>query len=122
MTLPKSLPNLAQYQGLLAEQLNPILAGKIAQSITASTTVDSRAAIVLVNATAGAVTVTLPIAAVSTGREIVVKKTDASANAVTIDGNGAETIDGAANTALATQWKSKLLYCTGAAWMIVADF
>lgn len=116
------MPNLAQYQGLLAEKLNPILQGKIVQSITAAADVDPRAALVLVDATAAAVTVTLPIAAKSTHREIMVKKIDASANAVTIDGNGSETIDGAANTALATQWKAKRLYCNGSAWFIVADF
>jgi hypothetical protein len=58
---------------------------------------------VLVNATGGAVTVVLPAAANNTGRDIDVKKTDSSANAVTVDGNGAETIDGSATKVISTQ-------------------
>lgn len=75
---------------------------------------------ILVDATAGVVTITLPAAAASVGREYAIKKIDASANAVTIDGNGAELIDGAATQSLATQWKSMIIQCNGTAWFILA--
>lgn len=75
--------------------------------------------LVTVNATAGAVTINLPAEPV-TGSSITVKKTDASGNAVTINGNGF-TIDGAATQALAAQWNSQTMVYTGAAWLITAS-
>jgi len=69
-----------------------------------------------VDATAGAVTVTLPLAADSLGAHIVVKKVDASGNAVTVDGAGAETIDGAATASLAAQYDSIAIVCDGYTW------
>lgn len=77
--------------------------------------------VVLCDATGGAFTVTLPAAASSTNIQVTLKKTDVSANAVTIDGDGAETIDGAATQSLATQWKTKTLVCNGTAWFILSD-
>ena len=56
------------------------------------------------NAVGGAMTINLPTA-YGNGRMITIKKIDASANTVTIDGSGAETIDGAATKVLTTQWQ-----------------
>lgn len=70
--------------------------------------------------TTGAMTANLPTAAGITGRVYTVKKIDASANAVTLDGDGTETIDGAATFALATQWKSVTIISTGTNWEIIA--
>lgn len=56
------------------------------------------------NAVGGNMTVNLP-AAIGNGRLVTIKKIDASANTVTIDGSGAETIDGAATKVLTTQWQ-----------------
>jgi hypothetical protein len=72
-----------------------------------------------VNATSGAVTVTLPAASSNTGMRVCIKKTDSSANAVTIDGNGSETIDGAATKALTSQYDFSCLVCDGTEWFIV---
>ncbi len=73
----------------------------------------------LVDASGGAVTVNLPAAASSAGRILVVKKIDAVANAVTLDGNGAETIDGAATVATSTQWVAFTIQCNGTAWFVI---
>lgn len=89
------------------------------RTITASASVADSDVVLLVDATAGAVTVTLPAAASSSGRVLYVKKTDASGNAVTLDGNGAETIDGAATKANTTQYLSYTVVCNGSAWWIV---
>lgn len=70
------------------------------------------------NATSGAFTITLPAAASSTGQRLYIKKTDASANAVTIDGNGSETIDGATTKALSSQYASYTIICNGSTWSI----
>lgn len=75
--------------------------------------------LILCDATSGAITVNLPAVASSAGRVLVVKKTDASINSVTLDGNGAETIDGAATKILATQYAVLNIQCNGAAWWII---
>jgi len=85
-------------------------------SKTASFTVDSTATFWNADATSGAVTFTLPAAVSSTGRVLIFKKVDASANAMTIDGSGAETIDGATTKATTTQYGAFRLWCDGATW------
>jgi hypothetical protein len=75
--------------------------------------------LLLVNATAGAVTVNLPAAASSNGVYLIVKKTDASVNAVTVDADGAETIDGAATQVLSAQYDAVTVFCDGSGWWIV---
>ena len=89
------------------------------RSVTASATALATDYLILVDATAGAVTVTLPAASGARGALIVVKKTDASANAVTVDADGAETIDGAATTALPAQYDAVTVACDGSQWWIV---
>ena len=68
------------------------------------------------SATGGAMTINLPAAANHTGRVYVIKKTDSSANTVTIDGNASETIDGAATLVLSLQWDTAILWCDGLNW------
>jgi hypothetical protein len=73
--------------------------------------------LVLCNATSSGFTVTLPTAAVS-GTTVLVKKTDASANAVTVAG-GAALIDGAATFALANQYDAVSVVADGTNWWVV---
>ncbi len=74
------------------------------------------------DATAGAFSVTLPGAAsVGAGFVLVIKKVDSSGNAVTVDGNGSETIDGALTYSLASQWKYVALMSDGAGWLVIAN-
>jgi hypothetical protein len=87
--------------------------------VTSAYTVSLNDAFVPVNATSGAITVTLPKVAECKGKMIVIKKTDASANAVTVDGNGSETIDGATTNALSSQYDSVSLMSDGTQWLIV---
>jgi hypothetical protein len=89
---------------------------------TTSITVQADIYIVRVNATGGARTITLPAAAANEGRVLVIKKIDASANAVTVDGNAAETIDGALTFSLPTQYKAVLLYCNGSGWDVISTY
>jgi hypothetical protein len=66
----------------------------VTKTSTATLTLSER--LIQVNATSGAVTINLPGAATAgNGQMITVKKNDASANAVILDGNRGETIDGA---------------------------
>lgn len=75
---------------------------------------------ILGNATDAAITVTLPPVDGRSGRQYFVKKTDDSANAVTLDGNGNETIDGAATFALSAQYDYVHIVCDGTQWLILS--
>jgi hypothetical protein len=77
---------------------------------------------IYVDATGGARTVFLPAAAYMSGRVITVKKTDASGNTVTLDGNGAETIDGAATLVISTQNHARTVISDGVNWRIIGTY
>jgi hypothetical protein len=80
---------------------------------------------ILCDATGGAFSVTLPTAAAAyntaeaAGLIVHVKKIDSSANAVTVDGNGSETIDGATTQVITSQWDSASIQSNGTAWYII---
>lgn len=71
------------------------------------------------DATTAAIVITLPAAGASTFRQLVIKKVDGSVHTVTVDGNGAETIDGAATYVLAAQYDTVSIQCDGVGWYIV---
>lgn len=86
----------------------------------AVTTADNHQ-LLLCDATAGAITLTLPLAATAAdGFTVAIKKSDVSANAVTVDGNGTETIDGGLNFILSSQYEYVVLVCNGTSWSIVS--
>ncbi|HPM25429.1 MAG TPA: hypothetical protein PLP66_16080 [Phycisphaerae bacterium] len=76
----------------------------------------------LLIANSAARTLTLPpVATVRAGGWLRVVKTSAAAQAVTLDGNGSEMIDGATTyTALDAQYDVALLLCTGSEWVILS--
>lgn len=91
------------------------------RSITATDTIVATSDfLILADPTAGAITVNLPTAASASGKVFVVRKTVASANAVTIDPNGAETIDGAATLAVADT-SSVMFQSNGTTWHSIAN-
>lgn len=73
------------------------------------------------DATGGAFTMNLPSAIEMAGRTFTIKKIDSSINAVTVDGDGSETIDGATTYALVTQYKYVTVQSDGANWVVVAN-
>jgi hypothetical protein len=75
--------------------------------------------IILANAASNSVTITLPAAATVPGREYIIKKTDSSVNAVIIDANGAENIDGQNTISTTTQYQSYTIVCDGTQWYII---
>lgn len=75
--------------------------------------------LILCDCTAGAITISLPTAVGITGKEYIIKKIDAGANAVTIDPNGVETIDGAATKTAPNQWNYGRFVSNGSNWMTV---
>lgn len=73
----------------------------------------------LCDATTAAFIVTLPAAASSSGMVLTVKKIDVSVNAVTIDANASELIDGSNTKVLSTQFASVTIHCNGTAWYVI---
>jgi len=66
-------------------------------------------------------TVTLPTAADNTHRIISVKKLDSGTGKCTVDGKGAETINGVATEVLWGQYDGITLQCDGSAWHTISD-
>jgi hypothetical protein len=90
------------------------------RAITATATLDGDDNIILADATSGAITVNLPAAASYPNQTYTVVKTDASGNAVTLDGNASETINGATTHALASQYNRVSIVSNGTAWIITS--
>ena len=82
---------------------------------TASYTATDADGIIVVDATVGNVVITLPSAIGSLGKGYTVKRTDGSANTVTVQ--GAETIDDAASQLL-NQYDSLVVVSDNAEWWI----
>lgn len=74
--------------------------------------------VILCDCTATAITINLPTAA-SNVAHFHIKKIDSSANTVTVDPAGAETVDGGATAVLQVQSESIDLVSDGTNWMIV---
>jgi hypothetical protein len=94
------------------------------RTVTATLTVADNDFNIKADATGGAIVVNLPSAAAHPGRILVIKKKDASANAVTPTRSGTDTINNAAATtfALATQDKYVSLQSDGvSAWDVIAN-
>lgn len=76
----------------------------------------------LVDASSGAVTAALPAAATAgAGFEVAIKKIDSSANAVTINPDGAETIEEAATFVLPAQFDVVVIRSDGDEWYVKAS-
>jgi hypothetical protein len=87
------------------------------KSANYTVTESDRDKLILVDASGGAVTISLLAAATAgNGFRVVIKKTDNSANTVTIDGNGSETIDGNTTSVLSSQYDSDNLISDGSNW------
>lgn len=105
---------------------NLIGTGNLATGIvskTANYTATANDGTIEVDASGGAVTITLPAVSGLGGRIYVVKKTDSSGNAVTVDANASETMDGATTVSLASQWSACVIQANtaGTAWLKLAS-
>ena len=92
----------------------------VVRSVSASTTILTGDYAILANSTAAFINVSLPAAATATGRIYFVKRVNAGANNVTVDGFGSETIDGATTHVLSAQWARVEIISSGTAWFIIA--
>jgi len=87
-------------------------------TVSANTTLGVDHHIVLVDASGGARTITLPNATTCAGRQYVIKKIDSSTNAVTITPQTGQTIDGQANISITAQYDYRRVVSNGANWFL----
>lgn len=88
------------------------------RTITMTDTATPLDDIILVDASGGPVTVNLPAAATLKGKPYQIKKIDSSLNPVTIDPNGAETIDGLVTVGIAFQNSAIVPTSDGTNWRL----
>jgi hypothetical protein len=85
---------------------------------TSNYTVTAQDGFLLANCTTGAITFTLPPAATSGGFVLYFKKIDSTINAMIIQANGAELIDGSNTVSTIIQYEAWTLMCDGTQWWI----
>jgi hypothetical protein len=118
-------PALFIYDGGLSKWLCLTTAGYFFDTVynlvakTADYTMAATDYTCLVTASAANITITLPATASNIGRVYNIKKMDATAYTVIIDGNAAETIDGDATQIISNPYDSLTIQSTGTAWVII---
>lgn len=84
-----------------------------------SDTLDALNNVALCDCTSNNITINLPAASTASGLQYHIKKIDSSANTVTVDGNGSETIDGATTQVISNQYDSMTIVSDGSNWFIL---
>ncbi len=88
------------------------------KAVTAALTVEpNQNEVICADASSGAFTVTLPRADKAKGVSFDVFKTDSGSNAVTVDGNGSETINGSTTQTVDKQYDSLRVTSDGSNWV-----
>lgn len=87
-------------------------------TISATTTISTTSEMVFVSASTGNVTINLPPASLWAGKQIRIKRTDASANTVNVDASGPEEIDGASAVGLSSLQTVNLTSDGSSIWII----
>ncbi len=87
-------------------------------TVNVNTTLSDLHNVVLVDASAGAKTITLPDATTCAGRQYTIKKIDATVNAVVVSG-GSIKIDDVTFKNITTQWTALQIVSNGTQWYIV---
>lgn len=117
-----SLTELAYVKGVTSAIQTQLDSKTGITAVTASKTTTYTATtsddVIPVDASGGAWTLTLYAASGNSGRRLTIKKTDTSTNAVTIDANSSETIDGNLTWKLVGQYDFLRLICDGSNWHI----
>lgn len=77
---------------------------------------------VMVDASSAPVTVTLPTAVGNLGFRTSIKKTDSTANAVTVATTGSQLIEGASTRVISVQYQSLDFISDGSNWVVNSSF
>jgi hypothetical protein len=118
----RQFADLTSTQTLSAKTLTTPIFNGVKTAIatkTAAYTALATDSTLLCDATTAAFTVTLPAAASNSGLTYIIKKIDASVNAVTVDANLAETIDGALTKVLSAQYAFVVIQSNGTNWFVI---
>ncbi len=108
-----------QVFGTLPSSALPAGGGVLPQTTkTATYTATSSDYFIFCDATAGAMSINLPTAVGIAGKVYIIKKIDATANAVTIDPSGAELVDGGGTLAFNTQYTSYSIVSNNVGWWV----
>ena len=91
-------------------------------SVAANYTASTSDEVIFVDASSGHVTITLPTASGNTGKKYRIKKFEASANNVILDGDGAETIDGSTTQTTNVPWTGWVIISNGSNWGVIGRF
>jgi hypothetical protein len=93
---------------------------KVTTQTSATYTADAtQDEVILCDATAQAITITLPAAATAgAGRRYVVKRINTNSYNCTVDGNGTETIDGDLTQVLTAPWSALPVVTDGSNWFV----
>ena len=125
---PKFTRPWTMKDGALTPEIQQYLANQYAfitrvidfETITADAELTIPERLTLANATLGNIIVTLPAVDLMQGIVFTgVKKTDVTANTVTITPSGGALIDGAANFPLIAQYESLTFTSDGTAWWVI---
>jgi hypothetical protein len=115
--LSSSLPLVAP--SMKAGTFYGALVGTMQEGIqTASSAATATEAIVLCNAASAGFTLTLPAASGWNGKVLKVKKSEGSANGVTVAASGSQTIDGVASIVLESPYAAVMLASDGSNWFV----
>ena len=94
------------------------------ESVSVTTTLGKTHYAIEFDCSGGARTANLPTAASSfvngTGRIYVIRKSDSSANTLTIDGNGSETINGTTTKVINAQYGTYVIQSNGTSWGVIS--
>ncbi len=91
------------------------------QTFTASATLSPNIETAFGNTTTAAFTLTLPDATLNKSKKFLIKKTDSSANILTVQAFGAQTIDGITAYKMGTQFDNFTVQSDGANWQVVQN-
>ena len=96
-------------------------AGIVSKTGTYTATTSDRT--ILCDASGGAFDIDLPTAASASGHILTIKKVDSSGNAVSIDPNGTELIDGSSTSvSLVSQWQAYTIHSDGTSWFVLNQY
>lgn len=120
LSVPPTATSIPEWIRRASAAIGQLAAKKLEhKAVSATYTLEDGYDVFECDTTSAAFTITLTPAAKNKGRIIYVKRVNAGANVLTIDGSGSETIDGAANSTLTAQWESKAYFSNGSAWLIL---
>jgi hypothetical protein len=112
-----NIPSNLQLNRIEEDELREAVSNVSTSTSSSFTITDDKTDVVLADASAGDMTVTLPKQ--SPGRVIHVKKIDATSNVVTVDAVKSQTIDGELTQEISLQYTSIHMVADGSNWHII---